>query len=353
MGLFKDMLGSEESLFRDAVALDYDYLPKILKFRETEQKHFATCIKPLFSGRSGRNLFVYGAPGIGKTAACRWVLKELEEETSEVVPIYVNCWKNNSSFKILTEICNRLGIRFIVNKKTSELFEEVKKVLNKKSAVLVLDEVDKLEDFDLVYLFLEEIYRKSLFLITNYKETLEKVDERIMSRFNPEFLEFKPYNAMETKGILEERSKYAFVPGVWDKEAFELVVSKCAEAGDIRAGLYLMREAGNLAEDKASRKIETGHVKEAVTKADEFTIKNLEDLDEETQKILELVKKNNGLKMGDLFKVYSESGGEISYKSFVRKVEKLEKGKFVSTVKSTGEGGNITLVNYEKKLTEF
>jgi len=347
------MLGSEESLFRDAVALDYDYLPKILKFREVQQKQFATCIKPLLAGRNGRNLFVHGAPGIGKTAACRWVLRDLEEETSEVIPIYVNCWKHNSSFKILTEICSLLGIRFIVNKKTSELFEEVKKVLNKKSVVLVLDEVDKLDDFDLIYMFLEEIYRKSLFLITNYKETLGKVDERIMSRFSPEFLEFKPYNNFETKGILEERSKYAFVPGVWDSSAFNLVVEKCVEANDIRAGLYLMRESGNLAEDKAARRISLEHVKEAVRKADEFTIKDKGDLDEEVQEVLEIVKANSGLKMGDLHKIYAEKGGQMSYKSFSRKIEKLEKGKFISTAKSTGEGGNITIVEYEKKLTEF
>ena len=61
MGMFKDMLGSEESLFRDSVALDYDYLPKILKYREQEQRHFATCIKPLLANRNGRNLFVSGA----------------------------------------------------------------------------------------------------------------------------------------------------------------------------------------------------------------------------------------------------------------------------------------------------
>ncbi len=348
--MFKDMLGSEESLFRDSVALDYDYLPKILKFREVEQRHFATCIKPLLASRNGRNLFVHGAPGIGKTAACRWVLRDLEEETDSVIPIYVNCWKHNSSFKILTDICNQLGIRFIVNKKTSELFEEVKKILNKKAVVLVLDEVDKLDDFDLIYMFLEEIYRKSLFLITNYRETLNKVDERIMSRFNPEFLEFKSYNAEETKGILQERMKYAFVPGVWDNYAFGLVIKKCVEAQDVRAGLYLMRESGNIAEDKAGRKILLEHVKEAVQKADEFTIKDKDDLDEDVQVILEIVKSNSGLKMGDLYKKY---GGKMSYKSFSRKIEKLSKGKFVSLKKSTGEGGNITIVNYERKLTEF
>jgi cell division control protein 6 len=93
MTLFKDMLGSDESLFKNELALDYSFLPKLLPHRENQQKYLATCIKPLLMGKNGRNLFVYGAPGIGKTAALRFILNELEEETEEVIPIYINCWQ--------------------------------------------------------------------------------------------------------------------------------------------------------------------------------------------------------------------------------------------------------------------
>ena len=86
MALFKDMLHSDESLFRDEEALNYDFIPKILKYRENQQRHVATCIKPLFSERAGKNCFVSGAPGIGKTAAIRWVLRDLEEETDDIKP---------------------------------------------------------------------------------------------------------------------------------------------------------------------------------------------------------------------------------------------------------------------------
>jgi cell division control protein 6 len=353
MGMFKDMLGSEESLFRDSVALDYDYLPKILKFREKEQRHFATCIKPLLANRNGRNLFTHGVPGIGKTAACRWVLKDLEEETESVIPLYINCWKFNTSYKIMTEICDQLGIRFIVNKKTSELFQAVKKTVNKKSVVFVFDEIDKLEDFDFLYMILEDVYRKSVFLITNYVTKLNELDERILSRLNAEMVEFKSYNAEETKGILKERMKYAFVPGVWDEGAFELVAAKCFEAGDVRTGLYLMREAGNIAEDGAARKINKVHVEEAIRKSDEFSIKKKEELGDELQEILKLIKEKSGAKIGDVFRLYQEKGGTMSYKNFTRKVEKLKVGKFISTQKVTGEGGNTTILDYSKKLTEF
>ena len=91
MGLFENMLGDKESVFRDSVALDYDYVPKLVPFREKEQQHMASCIKPLFQKRNGRNLLIVGKPGVGKTVACKHVLRELEEETDEIFPIYINC----------------------------------------------------------------------------------------------------------------------------------------------------------------------------------------------------------------------------------------------------------------------
>src|SRR3990167_5295683 len=138
--LFKDMLKNGESLFRDTVVLDYDFQPKVMKYRGNEQQRFATVIKPLLQGHNGRNLFVYGAPGIGKTTACKHVLRELGEETEEVISLYVNCWKENTTFKIFYKLCEDLGFKFIQNKKTSELFSLIQGKLNKASVVLVFDE---------------------------------------------------------------------------------------------------------------------------------------------------------------------------------------------------------------------
>ena len=86
MGMFKDMLSSDQTLFKNTIALDYDFIPKLIPYRENEQKSIAYCIKPLFQGINGRNVLIYGAPGIGKTVACKHVLNELEEETDDIVP---------------------------------------------------------------------------------------------------------------------------------------------------------------------------------------------------------------------------------------------------------------------------
>jgi archaeal cell division control protein 6 len=210
---------------------------------------------------------------------------------------------------------------------------------------------------DVLYTICEQIYRKSIILVTNYKTWIENLDLRVKSRLMPEIVEFMPYNISETREILLQRRKYAFQPNVWENDAFEEVIKKSVSVADIRAGLYLMREAGHSAAESNSDKITTKHVKNALTKMDEFTIKNSNDLDETCQIIYEIIKKNPNKKIGDLFKVYEKTGTGLTYKTFQRKIDKLEKSGFIETEKITGgKDGKTTIINLKeqnKKLNDF
>ncbi|MFH1769946.1 MAG: AAA family ATPase [archaeon] len=351
MGTFDDILKHGESLIKDENALEFEFVPKIIPHREKEQKIVASAMEPLFRERSGRNLFIYGSPGIGKTVATKHVLRELEEKTDDIKTVYINCWQKNTSHKIAIDICEAIGFRFVQNKNTTELFKVIARILNEMSAVFVFDEIDKVEDTDFLYNLLEQVYRKSIILITNYKSWLTDLDERVRSRLTPEQIEFKKYNAEEIKSIMFSRSSYAFVAGVWDENALSTLAVKVGELGDIRTGLFLLKESAYAAESKAKRRIELEDVKKAFLKLDDFTIKNSEDLEDETKTIYSIVKEHSGKKIGDLFTIYQEKGGKSSYKTFQRKIEKLSEGKFIKTTKTSGKGGNTTIV--EKKLTEF
>ncbi|MEM2121204.1 MAG: AAA family ATPase [Candidatus Woesearchaeota archaeon] len=350
----KDFLSGNETLFKEPIVLDYDYMPKLVPYRENEQREIALAIKPLLSMRNGKNVFVYGNPGIGKTLACKHVIKEVEEKY-DIYCFYINCWKRNTSYKIALQLCEELDYPFIQNKKTDELFDVIKKEINKKAAVFVLDEIDKLEELSFLYFLLEEIYRKSIILITNNKEWLINLDSRIRSRLTPELLEFRNYNKEEIEGILRHRLKYAFYEGVFQEDAFKLVVEKTFEKGDIRVGLYLMREAGNNAEARSSKKITKEDVEIAIKKFADFSIKDKKDLDEDSNKILQIVKNNSGKKIGELFKIYQEQKGDSVYKTFQRKILKLEKAGFVKLKKIVGGAeGTTTIVNYAyKDLSDF
>ena len=353
MPLFDDMLHSGESLFKkegeDEGVLEFSYQPKMLKYREAQQRQMADCIRPLFQQRNGKNLFVYGVPGIGKTLACSKVLGEIEEKTDDVVPLYVNCWHNNTSFKIYQKLCELLGYKLIQNQGRDELFKEIKNRLNEKSVVFVFDEIDKVEEFDFLYSILEGIYKKAVILITNYKDWLSNVEERIRSRLMVDQLEFKPYNLKETEGILKQRISYAFVPNVLEENAFQLILKRTVEVEDIRAGLAMLREAGLNAENRSSKKITIDDVKIASEKLSESNLESSDGLSEDVRFILNVIKKNDSLKMGDLFKIYQEKGGEGAYRSFFRKVDKLAKDKFVDLEKREGgKEGRITIVRYLK-----
>lgn len=355
MSLFDNILKDSESLFSDEISLDYDYLPKLLPYRENQQYHIMSCIKPLFEKRNGKNLLIIGQPGIGKTAAVRFVLRDLEQETDEIVPISINCWKKNTSHKIVLEICDQIGYKFTHNKTTEELFKKIMEILNKKSVVFALDEIDKLEDNSILYLILEDIYRKTILLITNERKWLSNLDPRISSRLMAELLEFKPYNLEETKGILEQRRDYAFVKDIWESGAFDLITKKTFELEDIRAGMFLLKESGNIAESKASRKILKEHSDIAISKLSNYKIKNSKSLEEEENLILNIIKENSGKPSTEIYNVYKEKTGK-SYRTFSRKIKYLEKNKLISIKNITSDlGGQTSILHYGtvKKLTDF
>ena len=180
MGLFDTMLKDHESLFLNPEHLDFDYQPKHLKFRENHQETIAQAIRPLLQKRNGVNILVHGPPGVGKTVSIKHVLQELEETGEGLYLIYINCWKKETSHKVVLSICEQINYPWIQNKNTEELIQKIAEIINKSAAVIVLDEFDKLEDHKILYSLLEEIYKKTIILIANEKDILQEIDQRII-----------------------------------------------------------------------------------------------------------------------------------------------------------------------------
>ncbi|NIO45077.1 MAG: AAA family ATPase [Candidatus Aenigmarchaeota archaeon] len=259
------------SIFINTVALEQTYLPKLLPYRQEQHKYLAECIKPLFKRRNGTNLLVMGGPGIGKTASAKYVLRELMENTDNIMPIYINCWKRDTSPKIINEIARLMDIVSVEKLSSDELFDRIILRFNKYTGVaFVFDEIDRVKDFDFLYRILEDIPHKTIFLITNLSEWIAKLDRRLVSRLLLDRVEFKPYNFEETRGILYERRKYAFIPNSWDYDAFEKIIKRTFASKDIRMGLFLMKNAGENAESRGSEKIEVKDVEKALKKLEDM-----------------------------------------------------------------------------------
>lgn len=254
-------------IFINPAVIDQVYLPRLLPYRQNEQKYLADCIKPMFEGRPGTNLLITGAPGIGKTACVRFNLRELLEETDDIMPIYINCWKRDTTPKIVKEMAKKMGIKTVDKISSDELFDLIIDKMSKyKGVAFAFDEIDKVQDYDFLYRIAEDVPLKTIFLITNISEWISKMDSRLMSRLMLERQNFKAYNFEEVRGILREREKFAFKPDSWIYEAFEKIIKKCFELKDIRAGLFLMKRAAEIAENRAADKIGEKDVDEALSK---------------------------------------------------------------------------------------
>ncbi len=346
MGLFDEMLRGDESLFLESMALDVDYMPPIVKFRENEQQYIATCIKPLFSKRSGKNLVISGAPGIGKTVTIKHVIQELHEQTSDIVTLYVNCWKKDTPHKIISELCQQAGFTFIAGRTTDELVKALTNILNKKACVIVLDEADKIDDQQLFYTLFEDIFTKTIICITNERDWLSKLDDRVRSRMLAEMLEFKAYNHTEFSELLRERVRYAFVPNVFQEEGLQIIIDKAFEIGDVRSGLFLLKQAGEEAEMKAQRAITLEHAHQAITRLEDFHRKSTQALGEEETFLLNVIKAHSGKTSRELFESYTGAGGKQAHSTFQRKLQHLHKNKFITLTKITIGKGRSTRVTY-------
>ena len=165
-------------------------------------------------------------------------------------------------------------------------------------------------------------------------------------RLTPEVINFPPYSKDQIKGILSQRVDYAFVKGVWNDEALSLVADKTYQISDLRVGLHILKQSTLNAQDRSSKKVEFEDVNKALEGINEFSANDSEDLSDDSKNVLEVIKENSGLKIGDMYKLYQEKGNARSYKSFQRDMKKLEQGKFIQLSKLTGDGGNTTVIKY-------
>jgi len=253
-------LGAEESIFSNQEALDPDFLPPVMPFREGEMKEIASSLEPLLNNRNGRNLHVTGSAGIGKTHAVRKIMRDLEEEG--VHAFYVNCWTNSTGKEAFQEICSRLRVQFKAEESESVLLRKILLRTKGKPVVFCFDEIDQAKEHGFLYSALEEFPLKSVVLISNRKDFLAGLDDRIRSRLLPKEIVFREYSEDETSSILKERRKFAFYEETWAGDATVLLEEK-SNGSDLRYAIRLMKLSGLKAEDDASRIIRTEHVEKA------------------------------------------------------------------------------------------
>jgi cell division control protein 6 len=342
--LFKSK-GISENIFKNERFLYPEFLPERLPHRDDELSEIARALKPLLSKSKPRNLFIFGPPGVGKTASCKFVLRELKEN-SNAYPIYLNCWEYDTRHAILTQLSYKLG-SFAPRRGTAtdEVYEKFVEGLKRsgRDLVIILDEIDKLLIKDgpkAIYDLVRQATGRfvSLILISNDKYALRRLDDRTKSSLNHEELFFDSYKKEQLKDILSVRVENAFRKGKVDKGVIESVSQFTAEnGGDVRLGLECLLRAGQSAKGTLSLEDVRG-VLNAVKKV--RLKESLRGISKEHKNLILTIATLTGkgdITSGVLFEKHSEMGNDIAERTFRKYISELEELNFIKT-RMSGEG---------------
>jgi cell division control protein 6 len=335
----------ESTIFKNEYALSFEYLPELLPHREQEIKLLAKNIEPASKNRKPQNTFIFGPPGIGKTAVTKFVFREFEENYSNVKTIYINCWDFNTSVSIISKICLDLGV-FVQRRgwAKDEILNRLLGFLNKnnKAIIVALDEVDQLifKDSNALYDLLRiNQYTKVPFgvvFISNDPLVFSNVEPRIKSSLAIDEIEFKPYNLEEMKDILKERASLAFYS--FDNAIITLAANHAIKkGGDVRAGLEVLLRAGRLAEEKNDNKVKVEHAKKVLKKITKVKPKILKEKITDHEKTILKILTKDGMNFKELYKKYAEIVEkpltEKMVKNYLKHLEKIKLIEYLKTKK--------------------
>ncbi len=343
--MIKDMLMSEETLFRNEDVFNPDYIPESIVYRDSQIRELVLSLKPAMRGGKAGNCFLLGPPATGKTTCAKLVMNEMKSKN--LIAVHVNCQVYDTPFKVFSEIHkNIFGFRpaetgiplTAVYDKIFSFIEREKKVL-----LVILDELDRL--------FLKNLANDVLYRILRAYEThpeartcvwsvsarddMHRLDDKVRSVFTPAEIKFAKYTVAEMKGILKGRRDAGLYRGVVSDEILDLV---CENAKDMRDGIESLRRAVIAAESEAVKRVEERHIK--------FSIKN-ENAVTKDEGIIRKALENGPLDSGTLF----ESTG-MSYAKFYRNLKKMEASRIVSIEPATKGRGKTSIVRLMKEFSQ-
>lgn len=335
----------ESKIFANREVLSPHFVPKLLIGRQKEINNIEKSIAPALKGERGRNLFIYGKTGVGKTSCVRYVIEEVKGIPNTKSKIsYINCRLYNSRYRVLNKIISdhmptyaKRGYGAVdLYEKLTNWIEEDNKIL-----VIVLDEIDVVKDLDDLIYTLTRINSDiraggvAMIGISNKVSFKEALDPRSLSSLYESEIVFSSYNANELFEIIRDRVAKGFKSGAIDEEVLRFIAAASAkEGGDARFSLKVLSRAGELSEEAGQTKISMDKTREAIKHAEDDIVYELISTLPEHQKLvlysIALLAQTGGSykKLTDGVDVYLFSGEVYNrYKSISESMQKEPKGE--------------------------
>jgi len=354
-----DMLLWEETLFKDRDLLELDHLPEHFLHREDQMNSLKFCIRPALQGARPVNALCLGPPGTGKTTALFKLFAEIEEHSTKVIPVHVNCQMDSTRYSVFYQIYKKVfdhappssGISF------KRIFEKVAAVAADQDKVLVV----ALDDIN--YLFHEKEVDHVLYSLLRAHETCPGarmgvigvmselalnyvLDPRVVSVFQPEEIIFPLYTRSEIRDILGHRAQMGFYPGVMADDVLEAVVDCTERSGDLRVGIDLLKRSGLSAEKRASKSVSLVDVAGSCDRSSlvhlTYALKSLKD---DELVVLRLAAEQKSWRAGELFIRFHEQT-DAGYTRFHEILNKLDSIRLINAdFTGAGERGRSRVIS--------
>ena len=335
----------ESKIFADREVLSPHYVPKRLIGRQKEINNIEHAVAPALKGERGRNLFIYGKTGVGKTSCVRYVIEEVKSIPNTRAHIsYVNCRVYNSRYRVFNKIISdhmptyaKRGYGAV------ELYEKLRNWIEEdnKILVVVLDEIDVVKDLDDLIYTLTRINSDikaggvTMVGISNKVSFKDFLDPRSLSSLYETEIVFSNYNANDLYEILSDRASLGFKKGAISDEILKFIAASArGESGDARLALKILSRAGELSEDANMSKIELEFAQKAAKVAEDDVVYEVVSTLPEHQKLvlysIALLTQGGGAykKLMDGVDTYLFSGEVYNrYKSISESIHKEPKGE--------------------------
>ena len=212
-----DYFGSENEIFQNKELLQVSHLPdgdRIIG-REDELTNLANAIKPAMRGNTPNNVLVYGKTGTGKSLCSKFITNQAVERAKEnevsIGVAYVDCLQESTETQAVQSTGHQLNAKPETDisiphsgLSTSEYYRRLWRIVDTRFdvALIILDEVDKIEDDDILMQLSRAVESGKLtestvgvIGISNKVRYKDSLDERIKSSLCEREYVFSPYDA--------------------------------------------------------------------------------------------------------------------------------------------------------------
>ncbi|MFB6208341.1 MAG: ORC1-type DNA replication protein [Candidatus Nanohaloarchaea archaeon] len=325
----------KESVFKNKDALTTSWKPENILHRDQQINDLASILAPALKGNDPSNVFLYGSVGTGKTLIVKHVTEELrsvaDDQEIDLNVLYINCKMKkvaDTEYRLLAKLARQLGEEVpSTGLPTDEIYSRFFEALKEQKGVVIiaLDEIDalvkKVGDEFLYNLTrinddLEET-KVSILGISNDLNFTEYMDSRVKSSLSEEEIIFPPYNALELREILKDRTERAFIESALEDGAISKASALAAqEHGDARRALDLLRVAGELAERSESERVLKDHVDMAQNKIErDRMVETVRSQPKQSKlvlyTILQMTEDEDQIATGDVYSEYKDYCKEV------------------------------------------